>query len=302
MKQIILFTFLSLATISNAQTTIYHPFPDSNAHWNFYIEYFCFPMQSNVIDHYSIEIGTDTAIGGSAYHKLQAPYLQSGSNGICPYFPIGYKGAIRQDTTLRAVYIVPPGDSIEQILYDFNLQVGDTVRGYLQRGLSVNETVVSIDSIIVGGNYRKRWLINPMYQLYLIEGVGWMDGLIEASPGQILDAQYHGMICFSQDGILQFSVGTSDCDLIDEVEINELSNEIIGFPNPTKNISKMQLPFDLINGYYKVYNSTGKLMDENTIGNSLNFEYDLSSFHNGVYLFKFISAGGKFISCKLIKN
>ncbi len=302
MKQIILFTFLSLATITNAQTTIYHPFPDSNAHWNFYIEYFCFPMQNNVIDHYSIEIGDDTLIGGSTYHILQAPYLQSGSNGICPYFPIGYKGAIRQDTTVRAVYIVPPGDSIEQILYDFNLQVGDTVRGYLQRGLSVNETVVSIDSIIVGGNYRKRWHINPMYQLYLIEGVGWMDGLIEASPGQILDAQYHGMICFSQDGILQFSVGTSDCDLIDEVEINELSNEIIGFPNPTKNISKMQLPFDLINGYYKVYNSTGKLMDENTIGNSLNFEYDLSSFHNGVYLFKFISAGGKFISCKLIKN
>ena len=64
----------------------------------------------------------------------------------------------------------------------------------------------------------------------------------------------------------------------------------------------MQLPFDLINGYYKVYNSTGKLMDENKIGNSLNFEYDLSLFHNGVYLFKFISAGGKFISCKLIKN
>ena len=75
MKQIVLFIFLFVAFGSNAQTTIYHPFPDSNAYWNFHIEYFCFPVQNNVIDHYSIEIGTDTLIGGSVYHKLQTPFL-----------------------------------------------------------------------------------------------------------------------------------------------------------------------------------------------------------------------------------
>ncbi|MBK6397641.1 MAG: hypothetical protein IPF75_05100 [Bacteroidetes bacterium] len=53
------------------------------------------------------------------------------------------------------------------MLYDFNLEVGDTVHGYLGSWLFSNnlDTVTAIDSILVGNSYRKRWSICPNYDI-----------------------------------------------------------------------------------------------------------------------------------------
>ncbi len=98
MKQIVFFILLSFASVSKGQTSIYHPFPDSNAYWNIIVEVYCAPMNSHVFDHHSVEIGGDTLIGRIQYHTFQVPFIKSGSNGVCPYYQSGYKGAFRQDT------------------------------------------------------------------------------------------------------------------------------------------------------------------------------------------------------------
>jgi hypothetical protein len=40
-----------------------------------------------------------------------------------------YAASIRQDTAARKVYIVPRNQTSEQLLYDFNMQVGDIFMG-----------------------------------------------------------------------------------------------------------------------------------------------------------------------------
>lgn len=61
---------------------------------------------SHVFDHHSVEIGGDTLIGGIQYHTFQVPFIQSGSNGVCPYYQSGYKGAFRQDTVALGKFIL----------------------------------------------------------------------------------------------------------------------------------------------------------------------------------------------------
>ncbi len=38
--------------------------------------------------------------------------------------------------------------------------------------------IQEVDSVLIGGNYRKRWLLNPGYPI-LIEGIGAVSGFLE---------------------------------------------------------------------------------------------------------------------------
>ncbi len=88
---------LLLATLSslcaNGQTSVYHPFPDSNAVWNFHFQWYCF-ANGTADEYYSITISGDTIIGSQTYHKLSTPFVQSFSTGNCGGSPMGYRGAI----------------------------------------------------------------------------------------------------------------------------------------------------------------------------------------------------------------
>src|SRR5688572_26179253 len=134
MKRILLLLLIFYSTSSSAQTSVYHEFPDSNAVWNFHcVQWMCMPVgpgPANVQFDYSITMIGDTTINGLIYHKLFTPFIQIINNTNCQmWMGTGYKGALREDTALRKVYYVPQSDTAEQLLYDFNLQVGDTVQG-----------------------------------------------------------------------------------------------------------------------------------------------------------------------------
>ena len=96
----------------------------------------------------------DTLIGGYHYQILQqSGFLQTvdlhfGNSYLSSYFD-NYKGAIRQDTLLKRVYIVPSDSLTEMLLYDFNLSVGDTLPISYNNTFSSNY-VSRIDSILVG--------------------------------------------------------------------------------------------------------------------------------------------------------
>lgn len=135
MKKNLLFSFTLLTFITNAQTSVYHPFPDSNAVWNIESSFQCWTgIPATVYTYYSLTFGQDTIINSQVYHTLTVPFLLTDSTG-CSSAGVTldvYKGAIRQDTSLKKVFIVPPFNSTEQLLYDFTMQVGDTVKGYLE--------------------------------------------------------------------------------------------------------------------------------------------------------------------------
>jgi hypothetical protein len=233
MKKLILFVSCCWSILSFGQTSVYHPFPDSNASWNFDFSNYQCPWGDSH-EYYSIILTGDTSINGQVYHKFHVPYIEFISAGCTQYHQPGYFGAIRNDNANRKVHIYPEYGTEEELLYDFTLQVGDTVEGHLEYWADEKDTVISIDSVLVGDSYRKRWFINQWYEIYLIEGIGSTFGLIEASPGSIIDAPGYNFLCFRQDGMSQYPNPSVDCDLILSVWEKHMSPaEIDIFPNPT---------------------------------------------------------------------
>ena len=107
MKKILPFLLL-LSLGARSQTSVYHPFPDSSALWNFDRDFFCqFFLQ---YEHYSIQITGDTTISNQTYHRLNTPSITTDNPNCIGWGNIGYRGAIRQDTAMKKVYYVQPTD------------------------------------------------------------------------------------------------------------------------------------------------------------------------------------------------
>ena len=236
MKTLISFFVLLITVVSSSgQTSIYHPFPDSNSSWNYgYQPNMCvFGWAS---EEYSFILSGDTTINSQTYHKLSIPFVNFYTTGTCTqrHSP-GYKGAIRQDVLNKKVFIVPPSSTTEELLYDFNLTIGDTVQGYIASNFWANDTVISMDSVQVGNDFRKRWYINFWYNIYLIEGIGSTYGLIEFSPGPAIDFDSYDLDCFMQDSETLFPDTNTYCQLITTTkDIDLLSNHVKVFPNPSR--------------------------------------------------------------------
>ena len=71
MKKItfIFITLVLTSIVSQAQTNVYHPFPDSDAQWNGQ-SWYKSSMTTVTYDTYSLIISGDTTIGSLVYHKL----------------------------------------------------------------------------------------------------------------------------------------------------------------------------------------------------------------------------------------
>ena len=268
-----------------AQTNVYHPFPDSNAHWNIWFNANCF-SNGMANEEYSIVISGDTIINSLTYHKLSVPDVVSYSTGTCTgWQTAGYKGAIRQEISNRKVYIIPPVGT-EQLLYDFTLQVGDTVKGYIAPANPPPDKIQKIDSILIGNSYRKRWIANSFFNFPLIEGVGFMYGLVQRSPGNIIDETSFEVTCFKQNGNTLYANASTTCALL-LTGIEKNSEKEFSFsvsPNPSTGIftltSSEQFQFSVLDIFGReVYQSPNHPITQSTT-------VDLSSQAKGIYIIR----------------
>ncbi|MBL0103545.1 MAG: T9SS type A sorting domain-containing protein [Bacteroidetes bacterium] len=285
MKNILLGIAILFSISVKSQTSVYHPFPDSNAVWNINEGASCIWSPFASIS-YSIVISGDTTINSVVYHKLNIPYVDT-TQAFCLIDTPRYLGSVRQDTSLRMVYIVPPFDSVEQILYDFNLNVGDTVQGYLERNNGTQkDVVISKDSVLVGGQYCNRWFILPGYSVYLIEGIGSTFGLTEALPGNVIDGIGFDLMCFQQNGAPLYPYGIPFCNLIDGTDqLNFEQNYISVFPNPMSNVCQVNLPdfFSPYQNSLQVFNILGEMvLNKQTVGSR--FSLDTRELSTGIFI------------------
>lgn len=291
---------LTLTTV-HGQTNVYHPFPDSNAVWNINFGLYCF-WNGTANENYSIIISGDTLINGQPYHKLTTPYVQSFSTGTCGGKIAGYKGAIRQDQPAKKVFFVPPLSNSEQLLYDFTMQVGDTVKGYAGSTNTpfLPDVILSIDSVLVGGNYRKRWKTDSYYNPYFIEGIGSAYGMIERSPGNVTDMPGYLVTCFSQNGITLHPATATNCDLIltSVSTIQENSSQVKISPNPSTGIFTIQNKEAEIS-YIEICNIFGEIVYAETVKSKMH-EIKLEDKSRGIYFYKSVSGDKRISSGKLI--
>ncbi len=305
---IIFIFFIGSYHLSSAQTNVYHPFPDSGAVWNCFATGPCFILP--VFYSYSFVLDGDTIIGQYTYHKLSIPYDTSWSPETnCPpfFFPIGYIGGIRQDTVSRKVFFIDFSHSAEELLYDFTLQVGDSVKGLLA---SFPCAIVSeIDSVLCSDGWRKRWKYDSGNFTEAIEGIGTMNGLIE-TVCIILGGHGSTVQCFSQNGQTIYPDSSYHCNIIDGVIEFQSSTagsdfQIQIIPNPASSeltISSKQYAIDQI----EIYNILGEQIYSAVVANRqpltvLPITIGSELFPSGIYFVKAV-AGEKVLFSKVVKE
>ena len=241
------------------------------------------PFENN----YSIIISGDTLINGLLYQKLTIVN------------PLWYKGSIRQDTINRKVFIIPPAAATEELLYDFTMQVGDTVKGYIENYLNTKDIVENIDTVLVGNNYRKRWKINSGYSIYFIEGIGSTYGLVEYSPGTIVDGPDFSISCFRQNSITIYPDTITNCELITSVKPIEIqNNQLRIYPNPSNGSFTIEFDESLAIKEIRLTDLLGKIVFQQQTDNRTKIE--ITNLRNEIYILTIIDKNNLLINKKII--
>ncbi len=283
------------------QTSVYHPFPDSNAIWNISAQGCCWtdcpppPATNPVLDDYnfSYSISGDTIINSVAYHKLYksgSVHTHCNFGNYIDYWNSfnDYCGAIRQDTFLRKVYFSGSSSS-ECLLYDFTSTIGDTIDR-----CDCPATVTSIDSILIGSNYRKRFNLG---QYSIIEGIGSTSGLLEP----LCPFEYYGnLVCFSENEQTLYPDTTITCALLTTVKnISSPISKGTIFPNPFHTTATLELRTNFKTCELNFYNTLGepvrhlKIISKTTIINRDGLE-------GGIYFYQVTNENGIWITGMLI--
>ena len=195
---------------------------------------------------------------------------------------------------MKKVFFYYASANSECLLYDFGLTVGDSLGGGCF-GFSPCTIVTSIDSILVGSNYRKKFnLSSASYSI--IEGIGSTSGLLEP----LCPFEYSGtLICFTQNGQTLFPDTTTSCEIITHInEIKYLSAFTI-FPNPFYTFTTLQVSIEFVNSEVIIYDTYGKIVKQQMIHDKTVI-INRNGLGNGIYFFKVIGNSRQMVCGKFI--
>ena len=281
----------------------YVPFPSSNASWIDIV--FC--------DEHHYELVGDTVVNGVVYHALYLntkAYTQ-GPTG-CPNFNSYsiygyYAGAYRNDSVNKKVFFLPPNLSRDTLLYDFNLSLGDSLPISYKNTLNYSNitlTVSRIDSVFLGGVYRKRFTFNNCAftntdSLKLIEGIGSNQNLL--GDYVICDPWQIGTLsCFKQNSQIVYSYPNGTCQLITTINKVKIDPAIVTIsPNPTKGIVNIESVNEIES--VELYEFSGRLLSSHTSFNKT-IILNLSNYQSGIYLVNLQLKNGEMFTKKVIKD
>lgn len=298
---------LFLSPQAKAQFNVYHPFPDSNAVWG--MGSACLDGQCGDAAYIQNYYAGDTLIAGILYKKVQTIYVITSNNGCCSPPGIMIPGYIREDTIAKRVFLRLDGMNTDTLLYDFALQLEDTLKGFL--GNCYVWTVQSIDSVVVGSSFRRRinfYDFGDCNDLSIIEGIGSTMGLIGCMTPAFEGGS--GLRCFSVDGEVLYNAPAPcgpdiiPCDIQLAVEpgisgLRQLPVQIA--PNPA--MGTVAIDFDpiLLPVEVSITDMAGKILIREVIFKE-HSTIDISSLAKGLYVVQVEQDGSVISSGKIIKQ
>jgi hypothetical protein len=236
----------------------------------------------------------DTVIGSYTYHKLYIPYVDVwGSCNVIHQF--GYNGSIRQDIGQKKVYYITQNSSTEVLLYDFNLQMGDSIQGFSRLNCSQpSDTITQVDSVLIGNNYRKRWHFGAFgAQNSIIEGIGFYSGLLEGCGVSFPNVPYFSLTCFSQDAQTLYPDSTTLCSIVLKIENDFVENiSATIYPNPIQNSSTFVVNQIFENSEFIIYDATGRIVEQKRLKGIFN-TINGQDLINGIYFYRLKNDQGK---------
>jgi hypothetical protein len=301
MKKII---FISLAFAflkANTQTYQYVPFPTENAVWS---EEYWFSSENKYSIHsyerFAIN-GEDTLINNKVYKKLYLFYDTIFNSNTAIYL-----GGIREEN--KKIYYL--GDTVHQgkpltdyygfnqeiLLYDFSLNIGDTLPTVATTPCNfiISPTFVTeIDTVLIGNKFRKVFKFNTY-------GVSWAEGIgnisIFGDAGLLFCIAPHPtkgdwgnhLICFKQnDTIIYFNNNYSECMPLNINENNVMNENIVVSPNPATNY--LTIKSGIIQPFtFQLYNMQGTALLAGKTSNTQT-ELNVANLPRGLYVLKIIT-------------
>jgi hypothetical protein len=285
----------------------YIAFPDSNAKWNMTPGGIGTPV---VI--YSVK--GDSVFNSYTYKK----YYMVSDTGANPVSS-EYFAMVRQDIASKRIYGILAGTNAEKKMYDFNLNVNDTVSVYCFHWMpgAYKLKVIAKDSILLDGQYRKRLrLVSyptwPEEQEHWIEGIGSSYGPFSsglAANGMICVC-YPKLLCYKQNGNLKyidpgfFSCFANGCPNNGLIDLS-LQNDFLILSNPIQNYlnieghSKFQGEKTLI----EIVDASGRLVfKENSSFEGGKISVDVQKLPKGIYFLKLYQETKVLTAKKIIKE
>jgi len=315
---LIYFTLISLSCRVFSQE--YFTFPESNAIWNIK---FTNTWEGNDEIRYG-QIG-DTLIEDIVYHKI---YRLKDSTLINPesVFCCG----IREES--KRIY-VKINDLDEQLIYDFNLNVGDSIKynfsgnfyindgniEFYQYGDTFYRKVISIDTLnVFNGSQRRHYVLgrsngSQSFNDEWIEGMGscvWF-GLFNPYITEVTtNGDGWTPICFKVGDEVVY-LENSDCEkcfcklYTEIIEVDSESHPDYPYPNPANNILVFNFPSKNGNtknkNTIKILEINGKLLQEIHTESNF-FEVNIWDLKEGIYMFETLNNGKVTQTGKFIKN
>jgi hypothetical protein len=265
----------------------YKPLPMQNAEWYQDGGIALLSCPTCTFVNYKYYTDGDTLINAQTYVKIKKVEVPS-INDVS-LFP-AYTGAIRQDTLNKKIYVVLTDSTTEHILYDFSLQVGDTINSVLHTltagCLGFNtETIYLIDTIQVNGydhrvfHYQGSCVgTDGSY----IEGIGSEFGLLFPN---LKDIQESHLNCLKINNQPYYPYASAMCTLPSDISVNniELLLDFRVFPNPTSEILTISLPENSLATEAYLFDATGKELKRFMVAAGEN-PLNVAAFKTGTYL------------------
>lgn len=238
----------------------------------------------------------DSIVNNQSYTVLMQTYDTTQTN----WYEVGL---FREDTILKKVYWLI--DNQEELLYDFNLSVGDTAKVVSSSGPYPNCGSEMIVDSIAYHNYfgvlRKHWYFNTPYynnpEIW-IEGIGNLFGPIENKVFVCTADYLPDLLCYSEGTELKWiNSSYNDCYInTTGFSENQYSFEVMCYPNPSNDIFQIQTNCSG-NKIIQIYNTLGELVF-NSHTSSYQFEIHLN---NPGFYFLNVKSANEIQTIKILK-
>lgn len=287
--RLLVLALLLMSILSKAQTI------DPASEWrvNFQETWTPYEFYNNQYRDY---IDGDTTINSIEYYKIY--YSGYSFYGLFPGENVNYynhvlHGFLREENNKWYTFY----ENIDTLLFDFTLNVNDTVRSAYSFLVGDPIIIVAIDSILIDGNYKKRFHLNDIGCEYIIEGIGATTGLFE---NMFFFEWYSNLVCYAKNGISVWGESTDDCDLavnISEKDGNKSQFSI--FPNPAIDFTTLRIPNGIGKMKFTLTDSMGRIVYQDYYESSALNRISLHSYPSGVY-FAIIESNGMRQTAKLM--
>jgi len=286
----ILFLMFCTSIISSAQENSYF---ENNPVWQ--VSSSCsapYPCVQN--ETYNYYIGGDTVLNGLTYKMILKTgigfYTYFGNPPVPPFCVGSYEYQNQSPEFFirslgKQMYVLACAGCEEEILYDFDLEVGGTLP-LSYNNWSDDITVIAIDSIYTPFGYRKRFEISgsQSWADYLIEGIGHSKGLVE--PINIPLECGFDLLCFSLNDVAYYPEPGEGCMLTVDISENQNATTVSIFPNPFVESTTISYPGSAGIPVIIVYNLQGQQVQVNANVFENHLVINRGNLNSGLYIYR----------------